>query len=146
MYELRQLWDELLRHVDRRAQSVVQPFTVGGKLDRGTPNAVGHLPATGGGTGHEQGAEPPLGSPATNGQVLASTTGGVRSWVTQTAATTLANLSDVALSGLMEGDALTYRAGKWRNTRAANIGLPGNVLTTGPERLTIGGADLTIGA
>ncbi len=137
---LRQIATEVARTLTRRG------LTPSGTLRLGETSAHdGVLPQPSGGTGTARGAEPPLGVPATDGRVLASTVAGVRSWVPQTAGTTLATLADVALSDLREGDALTYRAGKWRNTRAANIGLPGNVLTTGPERLTVGGADLTIG-
>ena len=56
MYELRLLWDELLRHVDRRARAAVAPFTTGGNLDLSSPHIVGTLPAAHGGTGGTAGS------------------------------------------------------------------------------------------
>ena len=109
MYEWRQLWDEALAHVARTAAAAVAPFTIGGKLDRGTPNAVGRTPPEGGGTGHSQGAEPPLGNPAADGYVLASTTGGVRSWVPQAAAPT--TRWDLLTNGDPDDPALVFADG-----------------------------------
>lgn len=43
----------------------------------------GRVPTRAGGTGTTQGAEPPLGNPASDGQILSSTTAGARSWVDQ---------------------------------------------------------------
>lgn len=85
--ELRLLWQEALGLARDYAREAVRPFTVGGKLDRGTPNAVGRTPVAGGGTGHGQGAEPPLGNPAADGQLLTSTAAGVRAWRDPLAAT-----------------------------------------------------------
>lgn len=74
---LRSIYDTIIKE----ARAVVAPFTRGGKLDLSSPNSVGHLPPVRGGTGHDEGAEPPLGNPGTSGHVLSSTTAGVRSWV-----------------------------------------------------------------
>lgn len=53
--------------------------TADGAVGRFAPG--GRVPARSGGTGHGQGAEPPLGNPDADGDVLSSTTAGVRSWV-----------------------------------------------------------------
>lgn len=152
-YAFRELWRDILREIRAQSRAAVAPFTVGGKLDRGTPNAVGHVPPSGGGTGHDRGAEPPLGNPDTDGQLLSSTADGVRSWAdlaallaAALAATSLGDLGDVALAGVAEGDILAYRAGRWRNTRPEAAIAPDGTLTVGPELLTIGGEPLTIGA
>ena len=54
--------------------AVLKPFSL-------TLGWTGQLSAARGGTGTTLGAEPPLGNPSTNGYVLSSTTGGVRSWI-----------------------------------------------------------------
>lgn len=52
---LRKIYDE----IHRAAKASVAPFTRGGKLDYSTPNAVGHLPVSRGGTGGASGIIPP---------------------------------------------------------------------------------------
>lgn len=52
----------------------------GGRLRLGGGGKAGVLQPTYGGTGREDGAEPPLGDPDTSGEVLTSTAAGVRSW------------------------------------------------------------------
>lgn len=107
-YDLRLLWQELLGEIGRQSRAVVAPFTVGGKLDRGTPNAVGQIPAVGGGTANGgQGAEPPLGDPASDGQVLSSTTAGVRSWADPATGLTVEAVDDRVAALLQPGEGLS---------------------------------------
>lgn len=68
---LRRLFQNIHDAMGEAAEGAVRRFAPGGKV-----------PTRAGGTGTTQGAEPPLGNPASDGQVLASTTGGVRSWIT----------------------------------------------------------------
>lgn len=83
-YTISQLMQDIVALAKGESRKAVAPFTIGGKLNRGTPNAVGQIPAAGGGTANGgQGAEPPLGNPATSGYVLSSDTAGLRSWVAQ---------------------------------------------------------------
>lgn len=69
----------------------------------------GRLPTSRGGTGTTQGAEPPLGNPASDGQVLSSTTAGVRSWVPQAAAPT--TRWDLLTNGDPDAPALIFADG-----------------------------------
>lgn len=67
---LRRLLKQIYDDMGEAAQAAIRAFAPGGRV-----------PARNGGTGTTQGAEPPLGNPASDGDVLSSTTAGVRSWV-----------------------------------------------------------------
>lgn len=74
--KLRAIARDVARQLTRRG------LTASGALRLGETSAHdGVLPQPSGGTGHEQGAEPPLGNPSTSGQALTSTPGGVRAWL-----------------------------------------------------------------
>ena len=77
------LWLTMLR--DYIAQEIRRalPFVRDGKLDLSSKNIVGTVPPANGGSGTNTGSEPALGNPAVSGEVLSSTTAGVRSWVAQ---------------------------------------------------------------
>lgn len=53
MGELREFLKLVHDEIWRAAREQVRPFTRGGKLDLSSPNIVGHLPASRGGTGGE---------------------------------------------------------------------------------------------
>lgn len=94
-------------------------LTADGKLRLGSRDAgSGAIPREGGGTGHDRGAEPPLGNPATDGRVLSSSAAGVRSWVDSLTAEQVRDLvaaflvagSNVTIAHDDAGDALTIAA------------------------------------
>lgn len=77
---------EIAVKVRRNARQQIKSATRGvlddgGRLIAGRGNLAGVWQPGDGGTGHDQGAEPPLGNPATDGELLSSTVAGVRSWV-----------------------------------------------------------------
>lgn len=123
--ELREFLAEVKSYIERRSRESVAGFTVGGKLNRGTPNAVGSTPVAGGGTGHDQGAEPPLGNPAADGYVLSSTDEGVRSWVAN-GGFTEEQIEDIVGALVVAGDgiAVTYDDTGDTLTIAATSGIP----------------------
>lgn len=45
----------IYEYINRRSAQVIAPFTRGGKLDLSSPNIVGHLPVSRGGTGGSSG-------------------------------------------------------------------------------------------
>ena len=63
------------------------------------------------------GKENTLGNPSTDGQVLSSTTGGARSWITPSGggASQLSDLSNVSVIFENEGDVLYYNGTAWTN-------------------------------
>lgn len=77
----REMAQSILEEIHGAVRDALRPFVVGNKLNLQGPNSVGVLQPPVGGTGHQDGAEPPLGNPASDGEVLASTAAGVRSWV-----------------------------------------------------------------
>jgi len=74
--KLRGIAVQVTRNLTRRG------LTQAGTLRLGEASAHdGVLAPPSGGTGHEGGAEPPLGNPTTTGQALTSTADGARSWL-----------------------------------------------------------------
>jgi hypothetical protein len=55
----RELLRAIYEEIHKAARAVVAPFTRGGKLDLSSPNIVGHLPVSRGGTGGTGGIIPP---------------------------------------------------------------------------------------
>jgi hypothetical protein len=133
-------------------------LTADGKLRFGSRDAAsGAIARDTGGTGHDKGAEPPLGNPDADGAVLISTTGGARSWLglaaaiaaaiaDALAAAVLDDLGDVQLTDLEDGQVLVWSAAdnRWRNgTILYPIALEPLVLDG--ETLIFDGDVLTIG-
>ena len=114
------LWLTMLR--DYIAQEIRRalPFVRDGKLDLSSKNIVGTVPPANGGSGTNTGSEPALGNPAANGDVLSSTTAGVRSWVSPGLTNPMTTQDD-----LIVGDATGQPA------RLAK-GADGQVLTVDP--------------
>lgn len=65
-------------------------------------------------TASQAGAEPALGNPGSNGQVLSSTTGGTRSWVDPGAA----DISDLAASGFSTNDYARWNGSQFQPDEA----------------------------
>lgn len=121
MSDLRAMLADIYAEIHRASRAAVAPFTRGNKLDLSTPNKVGRLPASNGGTGTGDGAEPPLGNPASDGDLLSSTTAGVRSWVTPEGA-------EIPVGGTA-GEVLTKASAtdgdiayRWPRTPTADLG------------------------
>lgn len=109
---MRLLMQDILRAAKGYATQAVAPFTVGGKLNLGTGNAIGSVPIAGGGTGTDQGAEPPLGNPASDGDILTSTMAGVRSWSGAGDLVQHAGRWEPVMNGSVEFPELVYAAGQ----------------------------------
>lgn len=92
------------RVIERRVGRAILP---NGTIPLGNPDAYsGTLGPQGGGTGHDLGAEPPLGNPAADGYVLASTDEGVRSWVAQSAGLSEEETEDLVAALVVGGDGI----------------------------------------
>jgi len=78
---------------------------------------TGTLATSRGGTGNTLGAEPPLGNPSANGQLLSSTTGGTRSWVaappTFLINSSTANQTGFSTDAYLTGSNVAGVAGSW---------------------------------
>ena len=101
------------------------------------------LPAAQGGTGATTGAEPPLGNPGVNGQVLSSTTAGVRSWITPAGGGTIGGSIATSQIAFGSGSNTIQGSGNFLFDASSNIQLAG----TGTNYLRIGtnsGVDMLI--
>jgi hypothetical protein len=82
MDTLSRLMFKIIAEIRKIAQAKIDPFTIGGKLNLGTPNAVGQPSAARGGTANGgRGAEPPLPTPPGPGYLLTSGPDGARVWL-----------------------------------------------------------------
>lgn len=123
------------------------PFVRDGKLDLSSPNKVGTLPPANGGTGTTAGVT--IRGATDYDNTTAPTTGQAVIWngtkyhpaTPPTGITTLAGLSDVAISSPQDGDTLVYLTSdnKWHNSR------PARTLTLNGDALTLDGETLTLG-
>jgi hypothetical protein len=150
------LWLTMLcDYIEQRMRAAI-PFARDGKLDLSSNNIVGTVPQIHGGSGTNTGAEPALGNPAANGDVLSSTTAGVRSWITPAGSGALDDLTDVTITTPADDDVLTYNSASsaWVNQAPAS-GLT-NPMTTAddviiggtsgtPARLAKGGNNTVLG-
>jgi hypothetical protein len=106
-----QNWRDIIQMLVEHVHETVSartPFVRDGKLDLASNHIVGTVPMKRGGSGTNTGAEPALGNPATDGDVLSSTAAGVRSWITPAGAAALDDLTDVTITTPATGDLLTY--------------------------------------
>lgn len=143
------LWLTMLRdYIEQRIKAAL-PFVRDGKLDLSSKNIVGTVPPANGGSGSNTGVT--IRGATDYDNSVAPTDGQAVTWSTAsgkyhpatppTGITTLAGLSDVAISSPEDGDYLTYVAadGKWHNRR------PGLVVTLNGQDVTLNGRDLTLG-
>lgn len=93
------LWLTMLRDYIAAEIRRAIPFARDGKLDLSSKNIVGTVPKANGGSGTNTGAEPALGNPGANGDVLASTTAGVRSWVSPGLTNPMTTQDDLIVAG-----------------------------------------------
>lgn len=144
--EWRLLLTQLRDYIEQRIRAAL-PFTRDGKLDLSSKNIVGTLPPANGGSGRNDGVT--IRGATDYDDTTAPTTGQAVIWngtkyhpaTPPTGITTLAGLSDVAISSPQDGDYLTYVAadGKWHNRR------PGKTLTLNGQPVTLDGNTLTLG-
>ncbi|MGN6700005.1 MAG: hypothetical protein ACTHMR_17765 [Thermomicrobiales bacterium] len=80
MSERKQHLQDIYNEIHRAIEARVGRFLIGDRFNLAAPT-VGVLPPSAGGSGTNSGAEPALGNPATTGDLLSSTTAGVRAWV-----------------------------------------------------------------
>ena len=146
MLDRKQHLQDIFNEIHRAIEARVGRFLIGNRLNLAAPT-VGVLPASAGGT--ETTAGVTIRGAADYDNTTAPTTGQAVMWngtkyhpaTPPTGITTLAGLSDVAISSPQDGDYLTYVAsdGKWHNRR------PGLVVTLNGQDVTLGGRDLTLG-
>lgn len=139
----RLLLTDIRDYIEQRIHAAL-PFTRDGNLDLSSKRIVGavppaRLPTTAttirGAQDYDDSVAP------TDGQAVMWNGTKYHPATPPTGITTLAGLSDVAISSPQDGDYLTYVAsdGKWHNRR------PGLVVTLNGQDVTLGGRDLTLG-
>ena len=103
----------IFAEIQKAARESVSPFTRGNKLDLSTPNKVGHLPPASGGTGTDQGAQPPLGLAPGAGYLLTSDATGAPVWLRLVAAAGITIAIDGATGTVTIGQTLTLDTLTW---------------------------------
>lgn len=148
MLDRKQHLQAIYNEIHRAIETRIGRFLIGDRLNLAAPT-VGTLPPTAGGTGGTSGIT--IRGAGDYDNTTAPTDGQTVTWsaasgkfhpVTPTGGiTTLAGLSDVAISSPQDGDYLTYVAadGKWHNRR------PGKTLTLNGQPVTLDGNTLTLG-